>query len=396
MRIDSQFVRLHLLDEPKTLLFEINGSNFDLVKQSKKDTSFFYFTTRPTENKAMLENSEIAPNAETGKSGYVCHVFHATCTKTADKAHRLIRQFVEENNDVKPKTTFFSLVNAPTYGAAAALSIAKSNNNEKTSSICHPLQKSDTLSVPASKCEEKASKPPCPSTIDLLLCIDEPSNFDSTTSAVSMFDHMPPSFTNNNKSPFMTKSDVDLFGDHLFQPTPTTNANSFAKQHLNYSMQMGNGVGVQQQNTPVNTFIGNSGNSNGLAPSSITGWHEIPAQQQVPMNPFSLSQPMAPMAPPMNSAPLKPVFNPFASMTTPTASKSMNPFTASTGMAPKSIPAYPQYVNISVPNPLMAPSNSASQQTSQNMSFGSEFDNFLSQTVKGQFNSGNNKSGNLF
>ena len=99
MRIDRKFIKLYSLNEPEKLLLEISCDQLDLVKQSRKDVCFFYFTTYSTNNttSTMAPSNGPIPNlsALVPLSGYTCYVFHGNCTKTADKAYEWIKNFVD-------------------------------------------------------------------------------------------------------------------------------------------------------------------------------------------------------------------------------------------------------------------------------------------------------------
>ena len=90
-------------EEENALPLEIKGTAIDLVRLSKRDATFFYFTTRNAWSDTSTDSGVRSPllNYPLGErsslSGYDVFAFHATSPRTAERCFRLLQQFAEMN-----------------------------------------------------------------------------------------------------------------------------------------------------------------------------------------------------------------------------------------------------------------------------------------------------------
>lgn len=397
MVINPTSIKLFHMDRPDIVLLEIDSKYLDLVKLSRKDNTFFYFSTfkaplkdNSGETTAQLTGPSllqmVSPKNMENFSGYDCFIFHGTSTRFASRAYRLIQQFVEENCDIEESSTKLGFFNLSTH--FAGLTATESSGNENAlSSISNFQQEPVNLTIDGSEpaketfnCVAKS-----PGQKDLFLVDFSDSAHGST--AVSMFDTLAPSAsTVGNPATISAPSNADLLGNFLLAPAiPTI---PFAQQHRQYSMQMGNTMStmnlcdqplikpvpsVALQVEPFGVYQALSATK---APSL---YMDFKPQSPRPGfgNPFQSAQPVAPKFSPQSSmpVPMKPVSqfnsNPFAM-----APSNVTPIRGSQVQSFKS-----QYPNPNM-NPFAVPSQSNAPQTK---GFGFEFDAFLKQTVKGHF-----------
>lgn len=122
-RLDNDNAKVFGKNEPTKLLYEIDLKRIVVVKQSKKDRTFIYFTVRNDRNKTIdltdgLSQTNVLSSDDcyepTTKSVYTCFIYHAISYKKAERIFLLLKQYADQNNKsvmklsqsaVKEKTT---------------------------------------------------------------------------------------------------------------------------------------------------------------------------------------------------------------------------------------------------------------------------------------------------
>ena len=363
MHIDEKLITLFPIGDPKlaTPIMQISVDCLDLLRQSRKDVTFFYFTIK--DGKFSTE-----PNGGT-IGNYTCYAFHGNSPRSADQAFHVIRHLIEEQN----KKNYYAKGLVPMIPDEVVVQSSEKNY--------------EAIDLSKTTNEVQESNNP----FNLLLDIDE-TPMSNVSTDLSIFDQL--SINNEEmktkQSNLESKNNLFIL-EQLMSPKPEVNCSTFSQQHALYSFNNNH-----NQNSLPFTPMDQVLNQKIMAPSLSC---ESKASQPNPSNPFLSGSQIAPPVvlvqpvPLSQQAPMKPM-----SLVTPTilptassnvVNQSNNSSTAAATTTSNQFQSiqpstFPQYMIES--NPFVSNAN-VPQATSSNDSnmFGDDFNSFLSKTVKGHF-----------
>lgn len=234
-------------------LLEIAGTSIDLVRLSKRDATFFYFTTRNGVFSCPSNRPPVIKNAEGSISGFDVFAFHATCPRAAERCYRYLLQYAEVNlaaelsklgsiaaDASKPGTSLFKDLNKSFYGVfspppairlypePSALPTVNFNNNIiEMSSVDSDLAKGAAHVEQGSLALEQGescrtsntfancspSMAPAPPSSDLMLLNDFGADQATNVSMSDLFDDLVTPGAAPRKESHLGGSEVDLLDD---------------------------------------------------------------------------------------------------------------------------------------------------------------------------------------
>lgn len=344
-QLAGQTAKVYSLNEPKTLLYEINLKNFAEIKWSKKDRTFVYFSIRNNSaNDEPGDASVECPNS------YTCYFYHTIKFEEVVQLVKAIKARTE-----KPTPPVQQPI--PVASGAVEQMVPTLDQQAKVAELAE-VTNSDQLLLALDDCANKSSSN------DLLDLLANPPEPETKPKSKDLFNllhinqQQQPKVTSNN--PFEMNSVSVSMAPSTSWPQIATSSHPLAPPvsvylNNNHSIQSGNlnsllsqlPSSVSVSSLPVNLF-------NPILPNPVTRQPD----SFMTSGSFEVLQPTRSASNLLDLPPPVKLTNPTA---TASLSQSNNPF-----------------ASLSKPD--------------QPMEFGSEFNSFLTNTIKSHFKStGGNK-----